>query len=48
MGMKLEVERNAGSVFSLNTATTEDINRIFEEKMEKRRPRVEEETLILQ
>lgn len=48
MGMKLEVERNAGTVFSLNTATTEDINRIFEEKMEKRRPRVEGKTLILQ
>ena len=48
MGMKLEVERNAGTVFSLYTATTEDINRIFEEKMEKRRPRVEDETLILQ
>lgn len=48
MGVKLDVERNVGTMFSLNTATTEDINRIFEEKMEKRRPRVEEETLILQ
>lgn len=48
MGVKLDVERNVGTMFSLNTATTEDINRIFEEKMEKPRPRVEDETLILQ
>lgn len=48
MGVKLDVERNVGTMFSLNTSTTEDINRIFEEKMEKRRPRVEDETLILQ